>query len=405
MNNRVILTPGGNTPVESKLPLSITINYTPITGIDIDISAFALTAEGKVRGDSDMCFYNQNNILSGALQMKGSLAGKAEFSLDLHHLDSNICKVALTATIHENRAVFNQVSFLSLGINDNIEAQVPTQGMKEAALILGEFYLHKNMWKFRCVGQGFEGGLEPLAKHFGVEIADSMPPSITTKATNNTQQSNKSNLNLNKITLDKARSSISLEKPDSADYGEIRVNLNWSNETLQGQGSNKSGRFLGGIFGNQNKGIDLDVGCLFELKNGNKGVVQALGNTFGALDHPPFIKLMGDDRTGSISGGEWLYINGKKWSEIRRILIFTFIYDGVPSWKETDGVITVFVPNHPEIEVHLNDEGGDYRMCAIALLENINDTIKVTRRVDFHRRHDEMDHAYHWGLHWRAGTK
>ncbi|CAH9018427.1 TerD family protein [Candidatus Nitrosacidococcus sp. I8] len=401
MNNRVILTPGGNTPIESTLPLSIIIHYTPISGVDIDISAFALTAEGKVRSDDDMCFYNQNNILGGTLRMKTSLVGKAEFSLDLHCLDSSIYKVALTATIHENRAVFNQVLSLSLGINDNIESQILTQGMKETALILGEFYLHKDVWKFRCVGQGFEGGLEPLAKHFGVEIADATPP-VTTK-TINTQQSNKSNLNLNKITLDKTRSSISLDKPNSADYGEIRVNLNWSSKILQE--SNKSGGFLGGIFGNQNKGIDLDVGCLFELKDGSKGVVQALGNAFGALDYPPFIKLMGDDRTGSVSGGEWLYINGKKWSEIRRILVFTFIYDGVPSWKETDGVVTVFVPNHPEIEVRLNDEGGDYRMCAIALLENINDTIKVTRRVDFHRRHDEMDHVYHWGLHWRAGTK
>mgnify|MGYP006203993529 CR=1 FL=1 len=38
----------------------------------------------------------------------------------------------------------------------------------ETALILGEFYRRQGEWKFRCVAQGFAGGLEPLAKHFGV---------------------------------------------------------------------------------------------------------------------------------------------------------------------------------------------------------------------------------------------
>jgi tellurite resistance protein TerA len=43
---------------------------------------------------------------------------------------------------------------------------------------------------------------------------------------------------------------------------------------------------------------------------------------------------MGDDRTGSVSGGEWLHINGKQWSEIRRILVFAFIYEGSPTGKK-----------------------------------------------------------------------
>ncbi|EGH19210.1 tellurite resistance protein TerA, partial [Pseudomonas savastanoi pv. glycinea str. race 4] len=38
------------------------------------------------------------------------------------------------------------------------EADIPTSGMKETALILGEFYLRQGAWKFRCVAQGFSGG-------------------------------------------------------------------------------------------------------------------------------------------------------------------------------------------------------------------------------------------------------
>ena len=50
-------------------------------------------------------------------------------------------------------------------------------------------------------------------------------------------------------------------------------------------------------------GIDLDLGCLYELNDGRKGAVQALGNAFGSLTNPPFISLDGDDRTGDSVGG------------------------------------------------------------------------------------------------------
>ena len=147
------------------------------------------------------------------------------------------------------------------------------------------------------------------------------------------------------------------------------------------------------------------MGCLYELQDGEKGVVQALGNCFGSLNQEPYIQLMGDDRTGSVAGGEWLHINGAKWAEVRRILIFAFIYEGAPNWRETDGVVTIYIPNQPEIEVRLNEEGGRDGMCAIAMLENDNGAVKVSRRVDFHRGHSAVDKAYGWGMNWRAGSK
>ncbi|KWO68094.1 TerD family protein [Burkholderia ubonensis] len=391
------LLPGGNAPVATG-QLRVDIHYAPIPGADIDISAFALTTTGKVRGDGDMCFYGQTSILGGAVQLTGSAAGRAEFTLDLGRLDPAVEKIALTATIYENKAAFDRVSTLALAVTGGIEARIPTGGMSETALILGEFYLRQGAWKFRCVGQGFAGGLEPLAKHFGVDVAAPAPASAPTPAPAPVPPAPpKSTVSLSKVTLDKTRSSISLDKP-AAGFGEIKVNLNWN------RGSGSGGGLLGGLFG-KGSSVDLDVGCLFELQDGYKGVVQALGNCFGDLNDEPYIQLMGDDRTGSVAGGEWLHINGKQWSEIKRILVFAFIYEGAPNWKATDGVVTVFVPGQPEIEVRLNEEGGRHGMCAIALLENVGGAVKVTRRVDFHRGHDDMDRAYGWGMRWRAGSK
>jgi tellurium resistance protein TerD len=40
----------------------------------------------------------------------------------------------------------------------------------ETAMIFGEVYRHGTDWKFRAVGQGYKGGLGPLASSFGVNI-------------------------------------------------------------------------------------------------------------------------------------------------------------------------------------------------------------------------------------------
>jgi len=141
------------------------------------------------------------------------------------------------------------------------------------------------------------------------------------------------------------------------------------------------------------------------MQDGSKGVVQALGDAFGRLNDAPYIQLMGDDRTGSVSDGEWLHINGEQWNKIKRVLVYAFIYEGAPNWKATDGVVTVYAPGQPPIEVRMNEEGGQYGMCAIALFENVGGTVKVSRLVKFYNGHEDMDRANGWGLRWTAGSK
>ncbi len=68
---------------------------------------------------------------------------------------------------------------------------------------------------------------------------------------------------------------ISLRKNENSGLGEILVNLNWNRHPVQKKG------FFSQLFGssghNSDTGIDLDLACLYELKNGYKGVVQSLG--------------------------------------------------------------------------------------------------------------------------------
>src|SRR3954470_4626462 len=94
-------------------------------------------------------------------------------------------------------------------------------------------------------------------------------------------------VSLNKLTLTKSAPAVSLSKQGSGG-GRLRVNLNW-NAWPASKGGCLKGLTRGGA-------LDLARRGLYELADGAKGVVQALGNAFGALDRPPFIQLDADDR-------------------------------------------------------------------------------------------------------------
>ncbi len=187
---------------------------------------------------------------------------------------------------------------------------------------------------------------------------------------------------------------VNLEKHGSS-LGEILINLNWSQPARRG-----------GFFAPKPQPIDLDLGCLFELQDGSKGCVQALGNSFGSLNNAPYISLDGDDRTGSSTAGENLRVNGAMISRIRRILVYTFIYEGATNWREANGVVTLRCPGSQDVIVRMDEYGSNDAMCAIALLENYNnETFSVEKVVRFFRGHEPMDRNFGWGLRWTPGRK
>jgi stress response protein SCP2 len=175
-----ILTPGANASVPSH-QISAVVVLQPVAGVDVDVSAFLLKADGKVRDDADMCFYGQPSAADGKVAFVGSINGRSEFRLDLAGLDAAVDKIALTATIHENKVRFGSFADIQLDLG-GVKATVPTTGKTETALILGEFYRRNGEWKFRCLGQGFEGGLAPLATNFGVVVEEPAPAPVAPPA-------------------------------------------------------------------------------------------------------------------------------------------------------------------------------------------------------------------------------
>ncbi|AEH11088.1 MULTISPECIES: TerD family protein [Protofrankia] len=209
-------------------------------------------------------------------------------------------------------------------------------------------------------------------------------------------------VSLNKVTLTKSSPSVSLSKQGGG--GRLHVNLNWNAQGAAGAGGR--GGLLKRVLSAGQGGIDLDLASLYELADGRKGVVQALGNAFGSFETPPYVQLDADDRTGASTGGENLFVNLAHVSEIRRLLIFAFVYSGVPNFDQAGAVVTLTPARGVPIEVRLDERAGSARMCAIALLTNQggNDLI-VNREVRYVGGHQELDRAFGWGLNWTPGRK
>jgi tellurite resistance protein TerA len=370
------------------------VRWSPATaGLVLDASAYLLGANGKVESDAGFLFYGQPSVANGAATLDPSAT---TFTLDLGRLPADTERVALALTIEQGARRgqrFDQVAGLTLtvtGDSEPIEFGLDTQAMQEAAVILGEFYKRNGAWKIRAMGQGFHGGLGPLASHFGVEISDdpdqAAPPAPAPAPA--------PPVSLNKITLEK-RKPVSLDK-GAGSFGEILVNLNWSRKPASTGGWNPF---------KKEAAVDLDVGCMFELRDGRKGVIQALGNNFGSFNDTPWVQLMGDDRTGAVTEGENLRINGTHWADFKRILLFAFIYEGVPNWASADAIVTLKTPGQPELAVKLDSHSNRQTMCAVALLENDGGRIRVSKLVDYYAGHPEMDQAHNFGFRWEAGSK
>lgn len=365
----------------------------------LDTSAFLLNDKEKVGTDNDFVFFNQPSRLDQGVELD---CANHKLTLHLDRVGPQIHKIVFTSTIFQGNLkglAFKDVKKITVLVKDFLSGielisfALDTSALSETALIFAELYRHQGNWKFRAIGAGFVGGLEPLARHYGVDVGEgegAAPPEPPVPSEPPPRP-----INLSKVTLEKKGQSISLDKKPQGQLGKIHVNLNWNAVPVKSPG----------FFSRAKGGIDLDLGCLFELQDGSIGGIQALGDSFGNFHRLPYIELDQDDRSGASIAGENLAINGDYWHLFRRVLVFAFIYEGIPNWSHADAVITIKNSGQADIEVRLDSHRNDQMMCAIAMLENIDNQVVITKLVDYFNGHQPMDVAYGWGLNYKPGSK
>ncbi len=152
---------------------------------DLDASAFLLTENNKVRNESDFIFYNQMRSPEGSVEHTGdNRTGLGDgddesIKIDLTLVPASIAKIAITVTIHEaesRRQNFGQVQNAFIRIlnhqtgNEIVRFDLNEDYSTETAMIFGELYRHNGEWKFRAVGQGYNGGLRAMCHQYGINI-------------------------------------------------------------------------------------------------------------------------------------------------------------------------------------------------------------------------------------------
>ncbi|MGW7643885.1 TerD family protein [Streptomyces bobili] len=418
---------GSNVPVPTTT-LRVEVGRRSGPGVpDADASALLLIG-GKVRSDADFVFYNQPGHSSGAVRHEGKqdTGGRVTDTLivDLARVEPAIETVVLAASA--DGGTFGQVPDLAVEVRDaganTVVARYDATGATvETAFVLGEFYRRQGAWKFRAVGQGYDSGLAGLATDYGITVDEpqqaapaaltpppavpaTVPPPVHTTPPPPAVPPT-APVRLTKVTLTKAAPSVSLTKQGGTS-GALRVNLNWQiHQQFSGWGS-KLGRAVA-----RHNDLDLDLCALFELADGRKGVVQALGNAFGALHQPPYILLDGDDRTGAVASGENLTVNLDHKNDFRRVLVFVTIYQGARSFADLHATVTLQPQFGAAIDFSLDECTVPSTVCALALITRTGDDLVVQREARYLvpergvSPQRTVDHAYGWGMNWTPGRK
>jgi len=189
----ISLQKGGNVNLSKEAPglakVVIGLGWDPRAtdgaAFDLDGSVFLLNADGKVRSDADFIFYNNLKSADGSVvhtgdNTTGAGAGDDEtVNVDLAAVPADVQRIAFCVTIHEadarrqNFGQVNQAFIRCVNANGGVELaryDLSEDGSVETAMIFGELYRAGAEWKFKAIGQGFKGGLGPLARSFGVNV-------------------------------------------------------------------------------------------------------------------------------------------------------------------------------------------------------------------------------------------
>lgn len=180
----ISLPSGGNIAVPVRDRLVLSIGWEPKTGsgLEVDASAFLVGANGRVPDDSFFVFYGAPTGPAGTVALMPAIAGDAQsFDVRLPAMQANIDSVEFCLTIHEGqergfsfanlRSVWARLVDAASGV-ELVRYDLRLDGMKETAITLAKLYRRNGEWKLRAIGQGFVGGLAPLARNYGVDVAE-----------------------------------------------------------------------------------------------------------------------------------------------------------------------------------------------------------------------------------------
>jgi len=245
------------------------------SGGPADVACFGLDADRRLADERYMTFFNQPRTPCGGVVANGAGA----FDLDLERLPSGIEVLVVTLSVDEAGTMRSlPPSAVELRQAGQTLARFPVSGSmfaNERALMLAEVYRKDGAWRFNALGQGFDGGLDAVVRHFGGAVAEPAPAASTPPPLPPPPPPSK-------IVLTKAGDvhKVDLRKGPGSPT-KIIVRATWVDN---GDGCD------------DNDDLDLRVGML--MPDGRMSLIHA-PKMMGAFDVAPYVRHQGDVRNAS----------------------------------------------------------------------------------------------------------
>ncbi|MGA5207876.1 TerD family protein [Streptomyces variegatus] len=360
-------------------------------GGTVDLSALLVAADGKVRSDDDLVFYNQPSAESGAVRhLAADAAGPERVEMNPAVLPSDVDRVVLVGSCDPDDAsrTFRDVEDVlvcaaQLGA-DSVKFRPPSLTDGERAVLLMELYRRGETWKLRAIGQGYADGLAGLATDFGIDVAEEPgEPEEPAQATDAQTTPAAPPMSLRKpplgtISLDKgSQVSMSLDKADRQLV--VTVTLEWD----------------GGSDQRRRKGADLDLYALFvpasvalrgerppgtlitankrsrpasdsDTAKKGKGADVVYYKRLGSLKNRPFIRLDGDAR---VPGRETLRIARPDQQGYVLLCAYSAVSNGFGSFRSFGAKVVVTDGRGSTVTVPLYENTKTRYWVAIALVD------------------------------------
>ena len=317
--------------------------------------------------------------------------------VNLSKLPQNVSKLIFAVGTKDNNSFAKQINLIRFNISQSQKEVIGFKidgkdNEKNKSMILFEIY-KKDIWRAYASGLGFRKNLESLLKNYGYEkptaaqtASSELLPDNSKEVFSDPYNSYFSGLNSINSGLDEEKGTAELKIGQKiileklVDSSEYIINLTWKKSSSKPSKVN----------------VDLDLGCLCEMQNGEQYLVTALGDNYGSLDSPPYVELDWDDKTGS--GGENLQIRGKKGNNIKRMLLFVLIYAGLSNWKQLDSAITIKQSGGCDVLIPIERTGLSKKICAAVSFENNKGRFAVQRIMKFVNGFEELYGTFSYSL-------
>lgn len=134
----------------------------------VDLAAVLLGADGKVRGDDDMVFFNNPRQPGVALTPAGAV------EIDLGAVPPDVERVVVTGSTEAQGTRFGAVGDVVVGVHGTGQTLsfAPSGLDSETVLQMVALYRRGPGWRLDAIGQGYAQGLAAFATEHGIDVDD-----------------------------------------------------------------------------------------------------------------------------------------------------------------------------------------------------------------------------------------